>query len=75
MTLEEYEEAGRKHTKKDKEVGLDDMMDNQRKLNGHVSMLLKTFLVGARWGHAARHRATKLTYCVSGTTLSFIQRS
>ena len=65
MSIEEYEEAGRKHTDKDTEVSLNFMQENQRRINGHISMLLKTFMVGANWGHEARHRATKLTYSLS----------
>ena len=55
MTMAEYEEAGLKHTKNDEEVDRDFLADNQKRLNGHMSMLLKTFLVGARWGHEGRH--------------------
>ena len=65
MSIEEYEEAGRKHTDKDTEVSLNFMQENQRRINGHISMLLKTFMVGAQWGHEARHRATKITHSLS----------
>ena len=63
--MEEYEEAGRKHIDKDLEVGVEFMNDNQRRINGHISMLLKTFMVGANWGHEGRHRATKITHSLS----------
>ena len=65
MSVEEYEEAGRKHTGQDVEVDLDFLTENQRRINGHISMLLKTFMVGANWGHEARQRATKITHSLS----------
>ena len=36
----------KKHTAKDEEVDLEFVGQNQQKLNGHVSMLLKIFLMG-----------------------------
>ena len=65
MKKEEYLEAGAKHVNNDEEVDLDFLMNNQRKLNGHMSMLLKTFNVGADWKHQARIRATKITWSLS----------
>jgi hypothetical protein len=65
MTLEEYEEAGRKNTSKDEEVNHDFLMGNQTQVNGHIAMLLKTFMVGATWGHEARQRATMITHSLS----------
>ena len=47
MTMAEYEEAGRKHTSKDEEVDDDFLVDNEKRLNGHISMMLKTFMVGS----------------------------
>ena len=47
MSMKEYERAGAVHTRKDTEVTLEFLLKNQRKINGHLSMLLKTFM-GAR---------------------------
>ena len=57
MSLKEYERAGSKHTDKDIEVDLKFLMENQRRINGHISMLLKTFMAGADHKHQARIRA------------------
>ena len=65
MTLAEYEEAGKKHTAKDEEVGLEFVMKNETQINGHMSMLLKTFMVGQGWGHEDRTRSTKITHSLS----------
>ena len=56
MSLSEYQSAGEVHTSKDSEVDLDFLIKNQRKINGHISMLLKTFLVGESHGHWERIR-------------------
>ena len=58
MSLEEYEEAGRKHTSNDQEVDLEFVKQNETNINGHMSMLMKIFVVGAAWGHEDRTRAT-----------------
>ena len=65
MSLEEYEQAGKKHTEKDEEVSLEFVMKNETQINGHMSMLLKTFMVGKDWGHEDRTRATKITHSLS----------
>ena len=65
MTMEEYEEAGRKHTEKDTEVGLEFVLSNETQINGHMSMILKTFMVGKEWGHEDRTRAIKITHSLS----------
>ena len=69
MSQEEYLEAGSKHVSKDEEVGLEFLVNNQRCINGHMSMVLKTFDAGASWNHQARIRATKLTHSLSVATL------
>ena len=46
MSMKEYERTGAVHTRKDTEVTLEFLLKNQRKINGHLSMLLKTFMVG-----------------------------
>ena len=74
MSQEEYLEAGMKHVAKDEEVGLEFMMKNQKRLNGHMSMILKTFNVGAAWNHQARIRATKLTHSLSVAPLYLLYK-
>ena len=51
MSLTEYKRAGEVHTIKDKEVTVEFLLKNQRRINGHLSMLLKTFMVGKSHGH------------------------
>ena len=46
MSLEEYEEAGRKHTDKDQEINMDVVRAIEHQLNGHMSMILKIFMWG-----------------------------
>ena len=65
MSLKEYQRAGEVHTAKDSEVDLDFLIKNQKKVNGHISMLLKTFLVGESHGHYERIRNLKLTHSLS----------
>ena len=74
MSQEEYLEAGMKHVAKDEEVGLEFLIKNQRRLNGHMSMILKTFNVGASWNHQARIRATKLTHSLSVAPLYLLYK-
>ena len=73
MTMADYEYAGSKHVRKDQEVNLPFVKQNQDILNGHCSMWLKIFLVGRNWGHEDRHRETKLNHslCVSPLYLLF----
>ena len=65
MSLKEYERAGNVHTNKDTEVNLEFLIKNQRKINGHLSMLLKTFMVGKSHNHYERIRNLKLTHSLS----------
>ena len=65
MSMVEYRRAGEVHTIKDTEVTLDFLMKNQRRLNGHLSMLLKTFMVGNNHDHFERIRNLKLTHSLS----------
>ena len=74
MSREEYIEAGKKHVDKDMEVDLDFMVKNQRRINGHMSMIMKTFRVGEEWNHQARLRATKLTYSLSVAPLYLLYK-
>ena len=65
MSLEEYEEAGRKHTVKDQEIDMDVVKAIEHQLNGHMSLILKTFNVGANWGLEDRVWATKIIHSLS----------
>ena len=65
MSKEEYERAGRKHTDKDIEVDLNFLLENQRRINGHISMLVKTFMVGSGQKHHSRIRALRITHSLS----------
>ena len=60
MKLETYEQAGMKHVALDKEVDLETIKENQRKLNGHCSMWMKIFRMGKDWRHEDRHREVKI---------------
>ena len=40
ISMKEYERAGTVHTRKDTEVTLEFLLKNQRRINGHLSMLL-----------------------------------
>ena len=51
MSLKDYERPGAKHTDKDIEVDLTFLVENQRMINGHISMLLKTFSPGEDHKH------------------------
>jgi hypothetical protein len=48
---QEYLEACSKHMSKYEEVGLEFLVNNQRSINGHLSMGLKTFDAGADWNN------------------------
>ena len=74
MSLEEYEEAGKKHTEKDQEVDMDIVKAIEHQLNGHMSMLLKIFMVGANWGHEDRVRATKIIHSLSVAPLYLLYK-
>ena len=65
MSMAEYTRAGEVHTMKDTEVTLEFLLKNQRKINGHISMLLKTFMVGKLHEHYERIRNLKLTHSLS----------
>ena len=65
MSLATYELAGQAHTKKDEVMTLSKVKSTQTELNGHVSMLMKIFKIGAEWGHTERFRETMLTNSLS----------
>ena len=54
ISKEEYERAGAVHTSKDREVTVEFLVKNQRRINGHLSMLMKTFMVGKHHDHYER---------------------
>ena len=60
MTRRAYVEAGLKHTRNDKEVGWEEVKESQKDLNGHTSMLIKCFKIGAYWEHGERVRETMM---------------
>ena len=65
MSVPTYELAGSAHTKKDEEVSPEIVKSTQTELNGNVSMLIKTFKIGAEWGHSDRIRETMLNNSLS----------
>ena len=60
MTVNTYILAGMVHTKGDTEIGLAELKSNQRKLNGHLSMLIKYFNTGQDWNHTDRFRESMM---------------
>ena len=60
MNRETYRKAGLEHTNKDKVIDREESEENQKILNGHVSMLLKAMRVGEDWEHQSRIRSTTL---------------
>ena len=60
MTRDTYTMAGLHHTRMDKEVGWDEIKESQKEINGHVSMMIKTFRIGNNWDHGQRVRETTM---------------
>ena len=60
MSRRAYMEAGMVHTRNDKEVGWEEVRDSQKELNGHTSMLIKSFRIGGYWKHGDRVRETMM---------------
>ena len=60
MSLTTYELAGQAHTNKDEVVPFSIVKSTQTELNGHVSMLIKTFKIGEEWNHGDRMRETMI---------------
>ena len=60
MSRGSYMEAGLVHTKKDRLVGFEEVKMAQKELNGHISMLIKTFKIGSHWKHGYRVRETMM---------------
>ena len=61
MSMDTYIEAGMVHIKDDIEVGVNEKKENQKLLNGAVSMLLKIFRVGKDCKHESRWRESMLS--------------
>ena len=60
MTRSTYEKAGQKHVKNDVVVGMEELWEAQKQINGHVAMSIKMFKIGKGWGHTDRVRETML---------------
>ena len=56
MSMRTYIKAGSIHTDMNDEIGLDALKTNQKRLNGHISMLTKIFCIGSNWNHGQRMR-------------------
>ena len=61
MSFQTYLEAGAVHTDGDREVGEEELKQNQSRLNGSVSMLLKIMRVGEDINHTDRWRESTLS--------------
>ena len=72
MTQSAYLAAGLKHTVADKEVGWPIIKESQKELNGHVSMMVKTFKMGSYWDHGSRIRETTMGEGLSTCPLSLL---
>ena len=59
---------------KDEEVGLEFLVNNQRSIKSHMSMVLNMFDAGADWNHQAIIRATKLTHSLSVAPLYLLYK-
>ena len=65
MSMSTYIKAGQVHTEKDEEIDLNDLKNNQKRLNGHTSMLIKVFQIGKDWNHEERMRESMLSNSLS----------
>ena len=59
--LDTYIEMGKKHTKNDKEIELEDIEEIEKVINGHTAMFIKMTGMGDSWGHGPRMRNSKIT--------------
>ena len=55
MSMTTYIKAGLVHVEGDEEISLSDLKSSKRKINGHVSMLIKD------WGHDTRMRESMIS--------------
>ena len=51
-----------------------DVKEAQKELNGHISMLIKTFKIGSNWGHEDRVRETMMNENQSICPLSLLYK-
>ena len=72
LSRKSYLEAGMKHTLGDREVTWQIIKEAQREINGHVSMLIKTFKIGHNWDHGARIRESTMGESLSVCPLSLL---
>ena len=61
MTMATFIKAGMVHVEGEEKISLDDLRSNQRKINGHVSMLIKIFGLGKDWNHDGRMRDSMIS--------------
>ena len=52
---------GKKHTKNDKVINMDEVTEREKIVNGHSAMLIKITGMGSNWGHGPRMRSSKIT--------------
>ena len=75
MIMETYIKAGEVHIGDDEKIDHKKLKANQRKLNGHVSMLLKFFNTGGEWNHQQRMRESMLSDSLAVCPLATFQMS
>ena len=61
MSFDTYVKAGMVHVNGDEEISIDDLKKNQKKINGHVSMIIKIFGLGKNWNQESRMRESMLS--------------
>ena len=58
MSLENYNKAGEKHTRKDEEINMEKVVTTQTELNGNMSMMVKFCKMGKMWNQTDSIRKT-----------------
>ena len=61
MSFTTYVKAGMTHVNGDEEISLDGLKKNQKKINGHISMIIKIFGLGKNWSQENRMRESMLS--------------
>ena len=59
--METYLEMGKKHTKNDRIVDMEEVREREKVVNGHTAMMIKITGMGSVWGHGPRMRSSKMT--------------
>lgn len=72
VSRDNYMKARLKHTLGDREVDWDIIMESQREINGHVTMLIKFFKTGYHWDHGSTIRETTIGEGMSICPLSLL---